>query len=70
MGPGLRGDGEGRRVPGSWGLETLGKYYPDLVTDWLAQDVMIQQRKHRALMLGKAMTWLADEQKARIIETA
>jgi 3-methyladenine DNA glycosylase AlkD len=45
-----------------WGLKTLGKYYPDLVADWLAQQM---GRRHRALMLRKALTYLSDEQRAR-----
>jgi hypothetical protein len=45
-----------------WGLKTLGRHYPDLVTDWLAQQV---GRRHRTLMLHKALTYLSDEQRAR-----
>lgn len=45
-----------------WGLKTLGRHYPDLVADWLAQQV---GRPHRALMLRKALTYLSDEQRAR-----
>ena len=46
-----------------WGLKTLGKYYPDLVTAWLLDQV---QRKHRAIMLHKAVTYLSDQQEKRI----
>jgi hypothetical protein len=49
-----------------WGLKTLGRYYPDLVTDWLAQIVESGQQRHRALMLRKALTYLSDEQRAAI----
>ena len=49
-----------------WGLKTLGRYYPDLVTDWLAQQVVHRQRPHRALMLRKPLTYLSDEQRARV----
>jgi len=45
-----------------WGLKTLGKYYPDLAADWLAGQV---GRRHRALMLRKALTYLSAEQSAR-----
>ena len=45
-----------------WGLKTLGRHYPDLMADWLAQQV---GRRHRALMLRKALTYLSDEQRAR-----
>lgn len=48
-----------------WGLKTLGRYYPDLVTDWLAQ-VTQRRRPYRALMLNKALTYLSDEQRALI----
>ncbi len=48
-----------------WGLKTLGKYYPDLVADWLAEQVAHRQRRHRALMLRKALTYLSDQQRAR-----
>jgi len=47
-----------------WGLKTLGRHYPDLVADWLAQQVVQRQRRHRALMLRKALTYLSDEQRA------
>jgi 3-methyladenine DNA glycosylase AlkD len=46
-----------------WGLKTLGKYYPDLVADWLPEQV---SRRHRTLMLRKALTYLSDEQRADI----
>jgi 3-methyladenine DNA glycosylase AlkD len=49
-----------------WGLKTLGKHYPDLVTDWLAQQVVPSQRRHRALMLRKAITYLSEDQRARV----
>jgi len=48
-----------------WGLKTLGRYYSDRVAAWLAQDVVPGQRRHRALMLRKALTYLSDEQRAR-----
>lgn len=48
-----------------WGLKTLGKHYPDLVADWLAEQVVERQRRHRALMLRKALTYLSSEQRAR-----
>ena len=48
-----------------WGLKTLGRHYPDLVADWLAEQVVQRQRRHRALMLRKALTYLSDAQRAR-----
>jgi 3-methyladenine DNA glycosylase AlkD len=47
-----------------WGLKTLGKYYPHLVADWLARQTVQHQRRHRALMLRKALTYLSDRQRA------
>jgi 3-methyladenine DNA glycosylase AlkD len=49
-----------------WGLKTLGRHYPGLVADWLARQVVDRQRRHRALMLRKALTYLSDEQRARV----
>lgn len=48
-----------------WGLKTLGKHYPDLVADWLAQEIVPGQRRHRAIMLRKALTYLNNAQRAR-----
>lgn len=47
-----------------WGLKTLGRHYPDLMADWLPEQV---GRRHRALMLRKAMTGLSVEQRARVV---
>jgi hypothetical protein len=47
-----------------WGLKTLGRHYPHLVAEWLVQDVLVQQRKYRALMLRKAKMGLTEEQQA------
>jgi len=46
-----------------WGLKTLGRYYPELVADWLPEQV---HRKHRAIMRNKAMKFLSEEQKIRV----
>ncbi len=48
-----------------WGLKTLGRNYPDRVAEWLATRVVPGQRRHRALMLRKALTYLSDAQRAR-----
>ncbi len=48
-----------------WGLKTFGRHYPNLLADWLAQQVVQQQRRHRALLMHKALTYLSDEQRAR-----
>ncbi len=46
-----------------WGLKTLGRYYPELMANWLPGQV---QRKHRAIMLNKALKFLTEEQRANI----
>jgi hypothetical protein len=48
-----------------WGLKTIGRMYPDLLTEWLLEQT---GRGHRAIMLRKALTYLAPEQKASILE--
>jgi hypothetical protein len=50
-----------------WGLKTLGRHYPDLVADWLAEEIVPNERRHRALMLRKALTYLSEEQRARAV---
>jgi 3-methyladenine DNA glycosylase AlkD len=46
-----------------WGLKTLGRYYPDLMSDWLTVLVLQEKRPHRVIMLRKACTYLPDEQR-------
>jgi len=48
-----------------WGLKTMGKQYPDLVTAWLLR-VVPEQARYRALMLRKATTYLPKEQKVAV----
>jgi len=50
-----------------WGLKTLGRHYPEMVTEWLAQQ-SAQRRHPRALMLRKALTYLSPEQRLRAME--
>jgi hypothetical protein len=52
-----------------WGLKTLGRHYPDLVADWLADEIVPGGRRHRALMLRKALTYLSEAQRQRILES-
>ena len=49
-----------------WGLKTMGRYNPDLLTSWLRQQLVHQQRHPRALMLRKALTYLSDTQRAQV----
>jgi 3-methyladenine DNA glycosylase AlkD len=50
-----------------WGLKTLGKYYPDQLTAWLPEQL---DRKYRAVVLNKAMTYLTIEQREGILDRA
>jgi hypothetical protein len=50
-----------------WGLKTLGRHYPDLVACWLADEIVPAGRRHRALMLRKALTYLSEEQRAHAL---
>jgi 3-methyladenine DNA glycosylase AlkD len=49
-----------------WGLKTLGKQYPDLLVKWLVEDIVPDERHHRAVMLNKALTYLSEEQRGRV----
>ena len=50
-----------------WGLKTLGKYYPEALTDWLVERLPGQPRM-RAIVRRKAMTYLSAEQRKRVLE--
>lgn len=50
-----------------WGLKTLGKYYPEVLTEWLVEN-MPQQPRTRALVRRKALTFLSEEQRERVGE--
>ncbi|MGD9145444.1 MAG: DNA alkylation repair protein, partial [Anaerolineae bacterium] len=49
-----------------WGLKTLGRYYPDLVAGWLEEQVVERKRRHRAVVLRKATTYLSEEQRVQV----
>ncbi len=51
-----------------WGLKTLGRYYPDLLTKWLEIQLAQRRRKPRALMNRKAITYLSQANKERVCE--
>jgi hypothetical protein len=54
----LFGEWEMDAVKGvGWGLKTLGRHYPSLVASWLGRQLH-QGRRHRALMVRKARTFL------------
>ena len=46
-----------------WGLKTLGRHYPELVVEWLPRQL---QRRHRAVMVRKAVTYLSEEQRTLV----
>lgn len=46
-----------------WGLKTLGKHYPDLMVGWLPDQL---NRRHRAVVARKAMTYLAEGERSRL----
>jgi hypothetical protein len=48
-----------------WGLKTLGKFYPDIMADWLTRQI---DRPHRTLMLRKAGKYLPPELILKITE--
>ncbi|OQY33899.1 MAG: hypothetical protein B6I38_03025 [Anaerolineaceae bacterium 4572_5.1] len=48
-----------------WGLKTLGKYFPEITAPWLAKQ---KSRRHRAIMMRKAMTYFSDEHRAQVME--
>ncbi|MBN1304103.1 MAG: DNA alkylation repair protein [Anaerolineales bacterium] len=43
-----------------WGLKTLGKHYPDLLSEWLTDQIIKKRRNPRLLMIRKATTYLGD----------
>jgi 3-methyladenine DNA glycosylase AlkD len=47
-----------------WGLKTLGKFYPELLADWLVLQV---RKPHSALMMRKAMKFLTPELRAKVL---
>jgi hypothetical protein len=49
-----------------WGLKTLGRHYPRLVADWLV-DRLAEGGRHRALVLRKALTYLPDDERERVV---
>lgn len=51
-----------------WGLKTLGKHYPDQLADWLEVQIYQHQRRHRRLILKKALTYLPERYKAQFVK--
>ena len=49
-----------------WGLKTLGRLYPDTTAEWLHQQAIVRDRKHRAVVLRKAVTYLPVDLRDRV----
>jgi hypothetical protein len=49
-----------------WGLKTLGKVYPELLTEWLVENLPKQTRA-RVLVRRKALTFLSEQQRERVL---
>jgi hypothetical protein len=50
-----------------WGLKTLGKFYPDILTNWLMEILSDQQLRYRAIMVRKSITYLPESKKVKIL---
>jgi len=53
-----------------WGLKTIGRFYPGELAAWLHRQVVVAGRRHRKLMLRKALTYLPPDQRSLAIGTA
>jgi len=51
-----------------WGIKTMGKYYPDLLANWLRVQLLHRHRRPRILMLRKALTYLPPSHRQPIEE--
>jgi hypothetical protein len=49
------------------GLKTIGRFYPEVMTDWLLRQVVFYRKRHRAWMVRKALTYLSPSQTARAL---
>jgi hypothetical protein len=52
-----------------WGLKTLGRYYPELLTEWLNEQTGPHGKRHRALMMRKATTYLPEKRRFRMTKS-
>jgi 3-methyladenine DNA glycosylase AlkD len=51
-----------------WGLKTLGRYYPDMVREWLILQTVQWKRQCRSLVLRKALTYLPEVDRQKVIQ--
>lgn len=49
-----------------WALKTLGRYYPDVLVEWLGPQLIRHRGAYRAVMLRKALTYLSPAERARV----
>lgn len=49
-----------------WGLKTIGRYYPDLLADWLSSMLSKPEGSCRVLMLRKAAAYLPPARRAEL----
>jgi hypothetical protein len=53
-----------------WGLKTIGRVYPDLLVDWLQDQLVTRHRQPARLMLRKALTYLPPQHRTRLLGEA
>ena len=54
----------------AWGLKTIGRNYPQLMTDWLIEEVLPSHPRYRSHMLHKASLYLNNKQRKLISDQA
>ena len=52
-----------------WGIKTIGRYYPDLVADWLINEVNPIHNQFRSIMLNKSIKFLPSDLKDRVLSS-
>ena len=50
----------------AWGLKTIGRNYPDLMTEWLVKKVLPAKPKYRSHMIHKATLYLSSDQRDHV----
>jgi hypothetical protein len=50
-----------------WGLKTLGRHHPDMVSNWLREQIVDRGRRYRAPMVRKALTYLPTEMRIKAL---
>jgi len=52
----------------AWGLKSLGRYYPELLSEWLL--IQVPKGGYRRTMLTKAITYFPEKSKRKILKLA